>query len=360
MLVNHLELFAGIGGFRRALELLCKDFDLKAKSIGFSEIEPNAVNTYKANFDTSSEIEIGDIVAFTSEKDNIRNLPNFEMLSGGFPCQSFSMMGKQKGFNDMRGNVFFQILEIAECKKPQVILLENVKNIMTHNKGETFKIVVDSIKNAGYKYVYYDVFNTCNFSLPQTRNRVFIFASRTKLPKNFVFNSAAVVEEFNKIKNNTSLIKYNHTYEILEKTVDNKYFLSDIIKPTILADGSKNFKSNSSIDQLIAKPLTATMAKMHRACQDNYFSLDFINSKNPLEYSKKIFTKEELVKKQIRRITPKEAFLLQGFSSDFFENAKKIGTSDSQLYKQAGNAVSVNTVYAILYYLIVVKKVLEG
>lgn len=358
MPVNHLELFAGIGGFRRALELLCHDFNIESKNIGFSEIEPNAVNTYKANYDTSSEFEIGDIVAFTSNLESVKALPNFELLSGGFPCQSFSMMGKQKGFNDMRGNVFFQILKIAECKKPQIILLENVKNILTHNKGETFKIVIDSIKKAGYPYVFYDVFNTCNFGLPQVRNRVFIFASKKKLSDNFVFSSSAVIDEFNKVNSTTSLIKYQYTYEILEKDVNNKYFLSDIIKPTILADGSKNFKSNSSIDQLIAKPLTATMAKMHRACQDNYFSLDYINSETPIEYTKKIFTKEELIKKQIRRITPKEAFLLQGFDSNFFEKARAVGTSDSQLYKQAGNAVSVNTVYAILYYLIVAKNVL--
>ena len=360
MLVNHLELFAGIGGFRRALDLLCKDFGIESNSIGFSEIEQNAVNTYKSNFDTSNEIEIGDIVAFASEKSKIDSLANFEMLSGGFPCQSFSMMGKQKGFNDMRGNVFFQILEIAKRKKPQIILLENVKNILTHNKGKTFEVIIDSIKEIGYEYVYYDVFNTLNFSLPQNRNRVFIFASKTKLPEDFLFKSAVISTEFDKIKNRTSLIKYNYTYEILEKDVEDKYFLSEIIKPTILADGSKNFKSNSSIDQLIARPLTATMAKMHRACQDNYFSTDFINSDNPIEYSKLTFTKEELAKKQIRRITPKEAFMLQGFSEEFFEKAKGIGTSDSQLYKQAGNAVSVNTVYAILYYLIVVKKILGG
>lgn len=360
MLVNHLELFAGIGGFRRALDLLCKDFYIESNSIGFSEIEQNAVNTYKANFDTSNEIEIGDIVAFASKKNQIDNLMDFEMLSGGFPCQSFSMMGKQKGFNDMRGNVFFQILEIAKRKKPQIILLENVKNILTHNKGKTFEIIINSIKEIGYEYIYFDVFNTFNFSLPQNRNRVFIFASKTKLPEDFEFKSEVISTEFDKIKNSTSLIKYNYTFEILEKDVEDKYFLSEIIKPTILADGSKNFKSNSSIDQLIARPLTATMAKMHRACQDNYFSTDFINNDNPIEYSKLTFTKEELAKKQIRRITPKEAFMLQGFSKDFFEKAKEIGISDSQLYKQAGNAVSVNTVYAILYYLIVVKKVLGG
>lgn len=360
MVIKHLELFAGIGGFRQAIELLCKDFNLKSKNIGFSEIDDYATKTYKANFKTDDEIEMGDIVSFAQDKLNIQKLEDFDILTGGFPCQSFSMMGKQKGFNDMRGNVFFQILEIIKIKKPKYLLLENVKNITTHNKGETLKVIIKSLKEAGYTYVYYDIFNTRQFGLAQTRNRVYIFASRTKPSSSFVFDTESVIKSFNTIKDNSTIVKHNTTYEILEKNAEKKYYLSNIIKPTILADGSKNFKSKSTIDQLIARPLTATMAKMHRACQDNYFSDDFINCENKEEYSLKEFSKEELVKKQIRRLTPHEAFLLQGFDDTFFQNARKAGISDSQLYKQAGNAVSVNTVYAILHYLIIDNGILEG
>lgn len=353
MVVNHLELFAGIGGFRQALDLLCNDFDLQSKNVGFSEIDVNATNTYKANFDTSDEVEIGDIVSFVHDSSNVRKLPDFNFLSGGFPCQSFSMMGKQNGFNDMRGNVFFQILEIIKIKKPKFILLENVKNILTHNKGKTFEIVLEAIKAAGYPYLYYDVFNSRDFSIAQNRNRVYILATKNKPNSDFKFSSKDVSSCFNQIKQRTSLVQHKYTFEILEKSVERKYYLSEVIKPTILADGSKNFQSKSSIDQLVARPLTATMAKMHRACQDNYFSDDFIKNDNPIEYAKLIFTKDELAKKSIRRLTPKEAFLLQGFDEIFYKNAKEKGTSDSQLYKQAGNAVTVNTVYAILYYLLV-------
>lgn len=353
MVIKHLELFAGIGGFRLAIETLCKDFGLSSENIGFSEIDTYALKTYKANFDTENEIEMGDIVSFSNNKSNIESLKSFDLLTGGFPCQSFSMMGKQKGFNDMRGNVFFQILEIIKIKKPKFILLENVKNIITHNKGETIKVIIDSIKNEGYPYVYVDIFNTKDFSLAQTRNRVYIFASKEKIDDEFRFDSKEIALEFNKIINNTSIVKHNYTYELLEKKVDSKYYLSETIKPTILADGSKNFKSNSTIDQLVARPLTATMAKMHRACQDNYFSDDYLNNSNKEDYSKTVFSKDELALKNIRRLTPKEAFLLQGFNKVFFDNAQKLGVSDSQLYKQAGNAVSVNTVYAILYYLII-------
>ncbi len=359
MVIKHLELFAGIGGFRQAIEILCKDFDMQSENVAFSEIDGYATKTYKANFETQNEIEMGDIVSFVQNEANVRDLRDFDILTGGFPCQSFSMMGKQKGFKDMRGNVFFQILEIIKIKKPRYILLENVKNITTHNKGETLKVILQSLKDAGYLYVYYDVFNTKEFALAQTRNRVYIFASRKKMSNDFKFDSASVITSFNNVLKNTSVVKHHATYEILDKKADQKYYLSEIIKPTILADGSKNFKSKSTIDQLIARPLTATMAKMHRACQDNYFSDDFINCDDKKIYSQKEFSKEELAKKKIRRLTPKEAFLLQGFNAEFFGNAREADVSDSQLYKQAGNAVSVNTVYAILYYLIIKIGILE-
>jgi len=238
--------------------------------------------------------------------------------------------------------------------------LENVKNILTHNKKETFKTILKAIEDVGYKYIYYDIFNSNNFALAQTRNRVFIFASRKKLPSGFVFNCNSVVNSFMRIVEQSSVLKQEYTYDVLEKEVDKKYYLSEIIKPTILSNGTKNFKSKSDIDQLIARPLTATMAKMHRACQDNYFSDDYIQATDPLVYSQKQFSKEVLAKKSIRRITPKEAFNLQGFNNDFYHKAKKALTSDSQLYKQAGNAVSVNTVYAILHYLFVESDIMEG
>ena len=175
----------------------------------------------------------------------------------------------------------------------------------------------------------------------------------------FVFSQSAVINSYKNIKKKKSLVSAKYTYELLDTIVDKKYYLSEKIKPTILADGTKTYRSKSTIDRLIAAPLTATMMKMHRACQDNYFSDDYLQSDDKIEYSKKVFTKEELAKKKIRRITPREAFRLQGFDDCFFSNALINGISDAQLYKQAGNAVSVNTVYAILYYLIVDKKVIK-
>lgn len=350
--MKHVELFAGIGGFRQALSLLEKDFKFNQETVAYSEIDENAVKTYKSVFDTTNEIEMGDIVSFNENLKNIENIPHFELLTGGFPCQAFSLMGKKKGFSDMRGNVFFQILEILKIKKPKYVLLENVRNLKSHDNGRTFQFILESLKNCGYENIYYDIFNTENFGLAQKRNRVFIFATTENI-EGFKFTSEIVKNIFENIKQLTSLEKQNSTHDILEKKVDKKFYLSETIKPTILSNGTKTYHSKSEINPLIAKPLTATMVKMHRACQDNYFSDGFINSNNPVDYLKIIYTKEELCKQQIRKITPREAFLLQGFSEDYFNKAKNAGVSNAQLYKQAGNAVSVNTVYAILYYLFI-------
>ncbi len=352
--MKHVELFAGIGGFRQALSLLGNDFSIPENTIAFSEIDSNAVTTYKAVHNTDDELEIGDIVSFCSQIENFDLLPDFEVLTGGFPCQAFSMMGKQKGFEDMRGNVFFQILEVLKNKKPKYVLLENVRNLVSHDKGKTFKFILESLKENGYPFIYYDIFNTEDFGLAQKRNRVFIFATTEELV-DFDFNSKIIKEIFCSILNKTSLLKQQSTHEVLERTVDDKFYLSETIKPTILSDGTKNYKSKSEINPIIAKPLTATMVKMHRACQDNYFSDGYINSTNPIEYLKQEFTKEELCKQRIRKITPKEAFMLQGFDEEFYKKAENAGVSNAQLYKQAGNAVSVNTVYAIMYYLFVYK-----
>ena len=127
--------------------------------------------------------------------------------------------------------------------------------------------------------------------------------------------------------------------------------MSEKIKPTILSDGSAGFKSKSEIDQVVSRPLTASMHKMHRACQDNYFSDLFIQS-NGTEKPSERMNKDELANIPIRKLTPKEAFMLQGFPDDFAYNAGLARVKDGAMYKQAGNAVSVNTIYAVLYYLI--------
>lgn len=351
--MRHLELFSGIGGFRRAMDLLTQDGVMNFQCVGYSEIDAKAIATYCANYHPKmDEVVMGDIVSFTSNVENIENLPDFDLLTGGFPCQTFSMMGKQAGFEEDRGQMFFHILKILSVKKPKFVLLENVKNLKSHDKGKTFARIQNELESLGYN-VFSDVFNTAKFNLPQTRNRVLIFATidpvLSGLEKNF--NCENIANTFGHDYKKLSPFYYQTVNEILSVDVPQKYFLSEKIKPTLLADGSANFKSRSDINMRIARPLTATMHKMHRACQDNYYSQDFIESqgeKNPVL----TMTKEELAKLPIRKLTPEEAFQLQGFPAIFAENGRKVGVADGSLYKQAGNAVSVNTVYAVLYYLI--------
>ncbi len=348
--MNHVELFAGVGGFRRAMDLIAHDLEFPITTIAYSEIDKKAIDTYKANYNTNNELAIGDIVSFTSNSKAMKELPMYDILSGGFPCQTFSMMGRQDGFKEERGQMFFRIMDMIHNRHPQYVLLENVKNLITHDKGNTIAVIKKELEDAGY-IVKMDIFNSNDFGLPQKRNRVIIFARRKHLG-NFDFSSEHVKKSFVEIdKNRCSLNFYNSVIDLLERVVNKKYYLSEKIKPTLLSNGSAGFKSNSDIDQIVARPLTATMHKMHRACQDNYYSDLFIHSSG-LDRPSERMTKEELSQIPIRKLTPKEASMLQGFSHTFSMNASLAGVADGAMYKQAGNAVSVNTIYAILYYLI--------
>lgn len=351
--LKYIDLFSGIGGFRRAFELLGKDLGKKTECVAFSEIDKYAIASYKANYDTTNEIEIGDIETFVQDKKRIEELPNFDILFGGFPCQPFSMMGKQLGLNDERGGLFFSVMKIVDIKKPKYILLENVRNLFTHDKGATYQQLKKGLESHGYN-VQEDVLNTSDFGLPQHRRRLYIFASRKDLnTQTDIFDKELIHKHYSKLENRSINIYKDVMDGILDtEKVDDKYYLSEKIKPTILSNGTKNFKSNSQINQLIARPLTATMVKMHRACQDNYYSQEFLDADCQTTYLENSFSKDEEATHKIRKLTPWETLKLQGFDNDFFLNSQKAGISNHQLYKQAGNAVSVNTVYTVLDYLI--------
>lgn len=204
--MRHLELFAGIGGFRRAMDLLTQDHIMDFHCIGYSEIDAKAVKTYCANYhpEVDGELAMGDIVEFTSNKDNIDNLPQFDLVTGGFPCQTFSMMGKQAGFNEDRGQMFFHIIDILAAKKPRYVLLENVKNLKSHDKGRTFARIKQELEALGYQ-VFTDIFNTAQFHLPQTRNRLLIFATTEPVRQILKCNLLATILQ-------SCLIKYIKTW----------------------------------------------------------------------------------------------------------------------------------------------------
>ncbi|WP_163969320.1 DNA cytosine methyltransferase [Oceanobacillus halotolerans] len=282
-----VSLFSGCGGL-----------DYGFMKAGFDVIWANdsdkfAVQTYKENF--------GDHIVLDDIQDiDIDSIPNPDLLLAGFPCQPFSMMGSKLGFDDVRGTLFFHIAKIIDKKKPEIVVLENVRTLRTHDGGKTYKVIMNILENElGYK-VFDQVLNSADFGVPQKRNRTFIVG----------FKDHSVEYEFPKP------VPLNNTMQdLLEKNVPEKYFLSDRILKTILSHGTKNYRANPEIDLKVARPLCATMAKMHRASQDNYVT---DNGK-------------------VRRLTPRECARLQGFPDDF-----KIEVSDSQAYKQFGNAVTVN------------------
>lgn len=351
--MKYAELFSGIGGFRRAAEHLSRDTGVEFKCIGFSEIDPHALNTYGSNYRLNGEARMQNITEFTSDSENIKNLPAFDVLLGGFPCQAFSLLGKQLGLEDERGKILFSIHELLKEKKPEFIVLENVRNIVQHDKGKTLNLILDFFAEHQYQYIRYVILDTQHFGLPQRRSRIFFVCSKRNLDLEITEN--AVIDNFRRIQNH-SLNIYGSVLDILAKDADQKYYLSEKIKHTILADGSKNFRSKSQIDLEIARTLTATMVKMHRACQDNYYSDDFI-----LNGISHINTEPEvLYKKPVRKLTPGEALKLQGFDDAFLRNAIAAGVSEHQLYKQAGNALSVNTGYALLHYLFVTHRIQDN
>lgn len=334
--IKYLELFAGIGGFRLAVEEASRANGLSAECVGYSEIEPNALKTYKANFNINKdEIDIGDVMSLDSES-KIKKIPKFDILFAGFPCQPFSLMGEKAGFADTRGTLFFQIAKILSIKKPEFFILENVRGLKTHDNGKTYERIMEILtKELGY-HVRADIFNSADFGVPQIRRRLYFIGVKNKK----TFNQINGLDFSKHAPKN----KFKTAWHLLEKEVDSKYYLSEKLIKTILAHGSGNYYSKSEINRTIARPLTASMHKMHRANQDNYYSDNFISGKFDGE---KIIYKEQKDPK-IRKITPIEAFRFQGFSDSFVKKAQKIGISDTQLYKQAGNAITVNVAQTIL------------
>lgn len=300
-----VSLFSGIGGFD--LGFMYAGFNI----IWANDFDKYACQTYKAN--VSKNIVCGDI---RIEKENI---PAHDVLIGGFPCQPFSTLGKLEGFNDEeRGTLFFEIKEIIRKHKTKVVVLENVKNIMNHDSGKTFKKIIHELESLGY-VCFHHVFNSADYGIPQRRNRCYIVAFLGEY-----FNTPDF--EF-PVKQKLTVT----TQDLLDEDVEAKYFLSKKIVGTIMGKGTKNYIVEPTIDLPISKTLTATMAKMHRASQDNYVT----DQKN---YEK--YCGEDRV--NIRKLTPNECRKLQGFPSDWVQVV-----SDCQAYKQFGNAVTVNVSYAL-------------
>lgn len=308
--LRAVSLFAGAGGLD--LGFLNAGFDV----IWANDFDKYAVQSYRANI--GGHIEEGDIAELWS------NVPAHDILLAGFPCQPFSMMGQQRGFEDERGTLFFTIQRILETHGPNVIVLENVKGLETHDRGRTFRRMIEILENQLNYRMFAQVLNTVDFNIPQVRRRLFMVGFNRNFYEDgqidFRFPKPIGLDEGNTVRN------------LLDEYVDKKYFLSEKILPTILSHGTGNYYSRSEIDLDIARPLCATMHKMHRANQDNYYT-DEVNRARFGDINGKPIS-------NIRKLTPNECRKLQGFPSDWRQVV-----SDTQAFRQFGNAVTVDVAY---------------
>ena len=305
-----VSLFSGIGGIDLGFEFA--GFDC----IWANDFDKFACQTYRAN--VGDQIVEGDIRLTKNQ------IPDHDILVGGFPCQPFSTLGKLQGFDDEqnRGTLFFEIMDIITKHDTKVVVLENVKNLVTHDGGKTFARMKQELNDAGYD-VNAQILNSQDYGIPQRRNRIFIVAFNRKFFKTGKFTYPEKEE-----------LKVT-TQDLLDEDVPESYFLTRKLVKTILGMGTKGYMVKPTIDLPISKTLTATMHKMHRASQDNYVT----DLKN---YERNVTDKEKRM--EVRKLTPNECRQLQGFPSEW-----KQVVSDCQAYKQFGNAVTVDVAYKVAY-----------
>jgi DNA (cytosine-5)-methyltransferase 1 len=290
-----IDLFAGIGGMRLGFEKA--GFEI----VYSNDIDKNACVTYRANFGEIDERDIREV--------NVQELPDFDVLLGGFPCQPFSMIGKRDGLADPRGQLFNEIVRILDEKKPIAFVLENVKNLIRHNRGETFTHIKTELEKAGDGYsIFYEVLNSKNFGVPQQRERTYIVGLREEAA--FVFPQKG---------------KYTHAKvlrDVLEKNIPERHYLTEKYYTGLLNHKKRHHDKGSGFGCAVVdlEGVSNTLVCGNMGRERNLIE-DLPTKKN---------------RWGIRKLTPRECARLQGFPDSF-----KIPVSDTQAYKQFGNAVSV-------------------
>jgi DNA (cytosine-5)-methyltransferase 1 len=318
---TFIDLFAGIGGFHLALE------SMGANCVFASEWDKYAVETYEKNFHLKP---FGDITKI-GEKD----IPNHHILCGGFPCQAFSISGKQKGFEDTRGTLFFDIARIVDFHKPKVLFLENVKNLAKHDEGKTLKTIIKTLEDLEYS-VFTKVLNSSNFGLPQNRERVYIVAFHTSLNSNTF--------KFPTPPNNPICLE-----DILENEPKN----AKIIERNDIEIYKNYSVSNSLFSEIVLLNKPIQIGKVNKGGQGERIYHTLGHAITLSAYGGGVGSKTGLylVNGKIRKLSPRECARVQGFPDSFVLNS-----SDIQTYKQFGNSVSVNV---LQYILIEINKTLQ-
>ncbi len=305
---KFIDLFAGIGGFRIAMQ------KVGGKCVFTSEWDKDAKKTYRKNF---GEVPFGDIT-----KQSVKYyIPNkFDILCAGFPCQAFSIAGYQKGFSDKRGNLFFDIEEIVEKHRPKVVFLENVKNLVSHDKGRTFKIILEILEEKLKYKVFYQVLNSMTHAnIPQNRERIFIVAFDPKQ-----------VEDYKNFKFPEKIKLTKTVQDILEVgRQDDKYYYSK--EHMYFPELEKTIISRDTVYQWRRIYVRENKSKV---CPTLTANMGAGGHNVPL-------IKDDY---GIRKLTPTECFAFQGYPIDEFMLPK---IANSKLYMQAGNSVTTNLIERI-------------
>ena len=332
--MKYFSLFSGIGGFELGiLYALCgtkkyeyekaigqcqrqrrleSDQTTRLACVGFSEIDKYATQVYKNHFPAHKEY--GNV-----QQINWNDVENFELLVGGFPCQSFSIAGKRKGFDDTRGTLFFEIARAAQEKQPRLLLLENVKGLLSHDKGRTFGTILHTLDELGYD-LQWQVLNSKNFGVPQNRERVFIVGHLRGTDRPQVFPLRQTNEVYPTDNNRK-----------VAKCLDSNYHKGwlDYGQRTMIKENNFQIKTAGYIN------------KKHEC--NAYYKIDGIIPTLRAKAGGQTRGRAiETINTKIRRLTPIECERLQGFPDGW-----TIGISDTQRYKCLGNAVTVNVVQAI-------------
>lgn len=316
------EFCAGTGAFSYAFE---KKGDVK--TVYSNDFDKNSEKIYNENF--SIKMDCKDIHEIESKK-----LPDFDILTSGFPCQPFSVAGKQEGLGDERSDVFFKLIEIIKEKKPSVVIFENVKNLCNHDKGNTFKVISKEIDKAGY-YFKHKILNTCVISkIPQNRERIYIIC----------FKDKTMCDKF-KFPKDIKEEKKKKLHKIMEKNIEDKYYYSDRFK--VWPEINDKVKKNISTDTIYQYRRYYVRENKNSVCPTLTANMGGGGHNVPLIKDNK----------GIRKLIPRECFNLQGFPKSY---KLPDDISDSGLYKLAGNAVSVPVVEKVAKRVLKVLKKKKG
>ena len=320
--LKSIDLFAGIGGIRLGFDLA---FGEELKTVFVSEWDEYAQKTYRANFNDDFEIA-GDITKI-SEKD----IPDFDICLAGFPCQAFSLAGQRKGFQDdykgmARGTLFFEVARICAEKQPKVIFCENVKGLTIHDKGRTFEIITETLKQIGYT-PFQAILNSRDFGVPQNRERIYIVAfSNDIAPEKFEFPAPTDSEK--------------RIRDIIEENpVAAKYYLSDVYLETLRRHKARHEAKGHGFGYEIRNLDDVAGAIV---CGGMGRERNLIIDKRQTDLTPTTRIKGSVNQEGIRKMTPREWARLQGFPDNY-----QLTLADVHLYKQLGNSVTVPVIKAI-------------